>query len=150
MQKFFRELKTVILGPTRRQVIRRQQPKYIRTHYNEHRETARNIVIEKIEYWNKFYGFTFGRISIRAQRTRWGSCSSKSNLNFNYLIVFLPSDLQDYLIVHELCHLQEMNHGAQFWKLVEQTIPDYKNARQKLRAVRVSFQSKTTPVNNLT
>lgn len=98
--------------------------RYDRKHYLLHKESARKLVHEKLEHWNSFYNFTYNKVAIRSQRTRWGSCSSKGNLNFNYKIIFLSPELQDYLIVHELCHLQEMNHGPNFWSLVEKTIPD--------------------------
>jgi predicted metal-dependent hydrolase len=106
--------------------------RYDRKHYLMHKETARTLVNEKLEYWNKFYNFTYHKVAIRSQRTRWGSCSSKGNLNFNYKIIFLSPELQDYLIVHELCHLQEMNHGPNFWALVEKTVPDWKSLSKRI------------------
>lgn len=105
--------------------------------YYRHKEQARMLVHQKLEHWNKFYNFSYQRVAIRNQRTRWGSCSSKGNLNFNYRIVFLPEPLQDYLIVHELCHLQEFNHSRAFWDLVEQTIPEYRKHRLLMKKYRV-------------
>jgi predicted metal-dependent hydrolase len=102
------------------------------THYKERREAARELVEKKLTHWNRYYNFSYNRVSIRNQRSRWGSCSSKGNLNFNYRILFLEEDLQDYLIVHELCHLQEMNHGPKFWRLVEQTIPNARSLQKKM------------------
>jgi predicted metal-dependent hydrolase len=102
------------------------------TRYKEHREAARELVEKKLVHWNRYYNFSYNRVSIRNQRSRWGSCSSKGNLNFNYRILFLEEDLQDYLIVHELCHLQEMNHGPKFWRLVEQTIPNARSLQKKM------------------
>jgi predicted metal-dependent hydrolase len=67
------------------------------------------------------------------QKSRWGSCSRKKNLNFNYKLIQLPLELADYIVVHELCHLQEFNHGQGFWNLVGETIPDYKARRDELR-----------------
>jgi len=106
-----------------------------RAHYAKHKEAARALVHERLVYWNQLYNFTYNRVAIRNTRSRWGSCSSKKNLNFNYRIVFLPSELQDYLIVHELCHLQEMNHAPQFWALVAQQIPDYKERVKALKSL---------------
>ena len=83
--------------------------------------------------WNAHYGFSFGRVAIRDQRSRWGSCSKKGNLNFNYRLLFLPLPLVDLVIVHELCHLKEFNHSSAFWALVEQTIPDLALRRNALR-----------------
>jgi predicted metal-dependent hydrolase len=87
-----------------------------------------------LEHYNQHYQLQYNRVAIRNTRSRWGSCSSKKNLNFNYRILFLEPELQDYLIVHELCHLQEMNHAPQFWTLVAEQIPDYKACVQRLRA----------------
>jgi len=97
------------------------------------KQTALSLVKEKINYFNKSYNFKFSRVSIKIQKKRWGSCSRKGNLNFNYKICDLPSYLADYLIVHELCHLKEMNHSARFWNLVAKTIPDYRQCRRELR-----------------
>lgn len=104
-----------------------------REDYLKHKEAARVLVKRKLEYFNNFYKFDFKRISIRDQRSRWGSCSKAGGLNFNYRIVFLPENLVDYLIVHELCHLKELNHSSDFWRLVEKTIPDYKERRRALK-----------------
>jgi len=97
------------------------------------RAEAAVIARERVEHFNKYYGFSYGRIAIRNQKTRWGSCSSKGNLNFNYRIAELAPELQDYLVVHELCHLKEMNHGPNFWKLVGEQVPEYKRLSATLR-----------------
>lgn len=101
--------------------------------FAKQKEIARKLVHKKLAQWNAVYNFEYKNVSIRNQRTRWGSCSSRKNLSFNFKIVYLPEELQDYLIVHELCHLQEMNHGKKFWDLVGQTIPEYRTLRVKLR-----------------
>lgn len=88
---------------------------------------------EKIAYWNTFYNFKFGRISIKNTKSRWGSCSKKGNLNFNYRIVFLSPHLADYLIVHELCHLGQFDHSPKFWNLVSKTVPDHEKCRAELK-----------------
>lgn len=97
------------------------------------RAAARSIVSERLEHFNQHYGLEYKKVFIKNQKTRWGSCSSKKNLNFNYRIAILPPELQDYLVVHELCHLQEMNHGANFWSLVGEQIPNYRECRNELR-----------------
>ena len=78
-------------------------------------------------------GVTYGRVTVRAQRTRWGSCSSKGNLNFNCLLALVPTEVFDYVMVHELCHLKEMNHSAKFWAEVEKQLPNYKTCRKWLK-----------------
>lgn len=108
--------------------------KYDDEHYREHKNSARKLSVEKVEFWNEKLSFQYNKISVRRARSRWGSCSSKGNLNFNYKILFLPVELQDYLIVHELCHLKEMNHSSRFWKLVEEQIPEYKECERRLRS----------------
>jgi predicted metal-dependent hydrolase len=101
--------------------------------YASSKELARAIINEWLEFINRHYGFTYNRVSIKNQKSCWGSCSLKRNLNFNYKVAFLPEELRNYVIVHELCHLRELNHGRQFWGLVEKTIPNYIALRKKLK-----------------
>ncbi len=105
----------------------------------KYKEVARKLASEKIEYFNRFYDFDFKRISIRNQKTRWGSCSRKGNLNFNYKIALLPERIANYIIVHELCHLGEFNHSQKFWSLVAKTIPDYKDIIREMRGTKKSL-----------
>ena len=84
----------------------------------------------RVRFFAQQIGVRYGRVTIRNQKTRWGSCSSKGNLNFNCLLMLCPPEVRDYVIVHELCHRLEMNHGPRFWAAVEKTLPDY---RQHLR-----------------
>lgn len=104
-----------------------------RDDYLDKKERAIVLVNKKLEQFNHFYGYKYSRISIRNQKTRWGSCSGKRNLNFNYRLVYLPEHLIDYVVVHELCHLEEMNHSKNFWALVSKQIPDYKKCRRELK-----------------
>lgn len=101
--------------------------------FKKNKAKALEMVLEKIIKINQHYKYTYSKISIRNQKTRWGSCSSKKNLSFNYKIVFLTDELVDYIITHELCHLKEMNHGKNFWELIEKTIPNYKELHLKLK-----------------
>ncbi|KKQ40998.1 MAG: hypothetical protein US58_C0007G0009 [Candidatus Magasanikbacteria bacterium GW2011_GWA2_37_8] len=87
-------------------------------HYQEHKEMARILITQKINKLNLVYNFSFVKIAIKNQKRRWGSCSHKGNLNFNYKILFLPDRLAEYIVAHELCHLKQFNHSADFWKLV--------------------------------
>jgi len=118
---------------------RRRAPARSSAHYTTHREHARALVSDRLSYWNQFFKLEYGRVAIRNQTTRWGSCSTRRNLNFNYRIAFLPIELADYVIVHELCHLIEFNHGPQFWAHVERAIPDYAVRKQTLRDVSIAY-----------
>ena len=115
--------------------LRRESPlgTWSREAYLEHKEAARKIAHERAAHFAKAYGVSYGRIAIRNQHSRWGSCSAEGNLNFNYKIALLPQHLTDYIIVHELCHLLELNHSPRFWALVAQTIPDHQAHRRELQ-----------------
>ena len=101
--------------------------------YLQLKETALKLAQEKVAVFNQQYNLTYRRISIRNQKTRWGSCSKAGNLNYNYKIALLPERLSDYIVVHELCHLKEFNHSRRFWDLVAQTLPDYKERRKEIK-----------------
>ncbi len=101
--------------------------------YVRHKEEARAFVQERLAYWNQVYGFSYNRVAIKNTRRLWGSCSRKGNLNFSYTLLFLPRELADYVIVHELCHLKEHNHSRRFWTLVEKMLPDFRVRRTELR-----------------
>lgn len=116
---------------------RRRRSAGNRRDYLKYREVARGIVHERVKHWSTIYNLTIRKITIRNQRTRWGSCSKNGNLNFNYRIAHLPTHLVDYLIVHELCHLKEFNHSKAFWDLVGENIPDFRKLRSELRAVKL-------------
>lgn len=87
---------------------------------------AADVIPEKVAHFAEKIGVDYGRITIRCQKSRWGSCSGKGNLNFNCLLMLVPEDVLDYVIVHELCHRKEMNHSPKFWKEVARILPDYK------------------------
>ncbi|NTW27605.1 MAG: M48 family metallopeptidase [Candidatus Moranbacteria bacterium] len=106
-----------------------------RVEYLKLKEHARAMVARRLEKYAEFYGFEYKGVAIRNQKTRWGSCSSKGNLNFNYKILLLPQRHADYIIVHELCHLKEFNHGKRFWNLVGQTIPEYEKIVKQLKVL---------------
>ncbi|MFA6314811.1 MAG: M48 family metallopeptidase [Candidatus Paceibacterota bacterium] len=103
--------------------------------YVANKQLAREIVTDRVLHFNHHYLLTVGKIAIRNQKSRWGSCSKKGNLNFNYKLVFLSPELRDYVIVHEICHIKEFNHGKQFWELVKETIPNYGELRKQLRKI---------------
>ncbi|MEK7631088.1 MAG: M48 family metallopeptidase [Patescibacteria group bacterium] len=94
---------------------------------------AKALATRRLQHFNQSYGFAYNKIVIRNQKTKWGSCSAKGNLNFNYRIVLLPAELADYIIVHELCHLGELNHSKNFWALVAKTLPNHKELRRAVK-----------------
>lgn len=94
---------------------------------------AHKYIPQRVEYFAPIVGVDYGRISIRNQKTRWGSCSSKGNLNFNCRLMLAPPEVIDYVVVHELCHRKEMNHSKAFWHEVEKVLPDYKQSVRWLK-----------------
>ena len=101
--------------------------------YRTHKGAARALINERITFFNRRYRYSFRNISVRNQKSCWGSCTGKRNLNFNYKILFLPEHVRDYVIVHELCHLKEMNHSKRFWNLVAHTFPYHQALRRELK-----------------
>lgn len=97
------------------------------------KKEARNHLASLTEYWAEKIGVSYGRISIRGQKTRWGSCSSKGNLNYNYLLMLCPDDVIEYVVIHELCHRIYMNHSKRFWEKIEEFCPNYRQARKWLK-----------------
>ncbi len=96
-------------------------------------EKALTVFPERVEHYARLMGVSYGRITIREQKTRWGSCSGKGNLNFNWKLVLVPAEILDYVVVHELAHRKEMNHSRDFWRIVERMMPDYQERRKRLR-----------------
>lgn len=112
-----------------------QIPKANKRDFDKYKREAKLLVLEKLRVFNEHYKSTFGKVTIKNQKSRWGSCSRHKNLNFNYRIIFLPEHLQDYLVVHELCHTKVFNHSRDFWALVEEKIPRATIAEFKKRVV---------------
>jgi len=98
-----------------------------------YRKQARNVLTERVEFFARKHGFKIGKIRVSSARTRWGSCSSKDTLSFTWRLVMAPLEVIDYVVVHELCHLKEMNHSKAFWTRVERILPDYKVHRKWLK-----------------
>jgi predicted metal-dependent hydrolase len=97
------------------------------------KKRARRVFPARAAYYAPLVGVSYSRVTVRSQRTKWGSCSSKGGLNFNCLLLLAPTEVLDYVVVHELCHRLEMNHSARFWAEVERVLPDYAAARKWLR-----------------
>lgn len=96
---------------------------------------ALRLVRDKITKLNAIYNFKHAKVAIKNMNSRWGSCSKQGNLNFNYKMVYLSNELVEYIVAHELCHLKEMNHRINFWKLVATTIPHWKILRKQLKNI---------------
>lgn len=117
---------------------RKKRASSVTPHYQTHKKAARQLIHSRLEYWNQYYNFSYNRVAVRNQRRCWGSCSSLRNLNFSYRLLFLPPHLCDYIIVHELCHLAEMNHGPRFWALVAEVMPEHEVYQKELRQLEKS------------
>ena len=96
------------------------------------KERALSYIPQKVKEFSEIYGFGYNLVRIKNLTSRWGSCSIKRNLTFNIKLMYFGTDVIDYVIVHELCHLQELNHSKKFWNLVEKIIPDYRERKFKL------------------
>ena len=91
------------------------------------------VLPEKVRHFSQTIGVSYGRITIRSQRTRWGSCSARGNLNFNCLLMLCPEAVQDYVVIHELCHRKHLNHSPEFWAEVERHCPHYRIEKKWLK-----------------
>lgn len=114
---------------------RRRRRSTVTQHYLAHKEEARTIILARLQYWSSVTGYQYNKVAIRNQKSRWGSCSESGNLNFSYKLIFLPPSIMDYIIMHELCHTQVLNHSKDFWRLVGVFLPDYKNQIKALRTI---------------
>lgn len=105
----------------------------LQTFDRRYRNSARQIIADRVAFYHQVTGGSYTSITIRDQKTRWGSCSSRGTLSFNYRLVFAPSKVLDYVVVHELCHLTHLNHSKDFWNMVEQIMPDYRLCKRWLK-----------------
>lgn len=105
--------------------------------YADVKQESLRFATQRVEAMNASFGFSYKAIRVRNQKTRWGSCSRRGNLNFNYRILYLPPHLADYIVVHELCHLKEFHHGKKFWDLVARVFPNHQELRKELRGYQV-------------
>lgn len=98
-----------------------------------YKKAAREYIPTRVAFFQKFTGGSYEKITIRDQKTRWGSCSSNGTLSFNYRLMLAPPRILDYVVVHELCHLKHMNHSPAFWQAVEAVLPDYRERKLWLK-----------------
>lgn len=96
-------------------------------------QQAVRVLPDRLRRFAPLVGVDYGRVTVRCQRTKWGSCSARGNLNFNCLLMLCPPEVLDYVVVHELCHRKELNHSPRFWAEVERVMPDYKKHRDWLK-----------------
>ena len=113
--------------------IMAERPSYTDRERAEGRKQAAEVIKARCRYYAPVMGVSYGTVTIREQKTRWGSCSTKGNLNFNWKLVLMPPEILDYVVVHELAHRIQMNHSAAFWVEVGKILPDYKERRQWLK-----------------
>ena len=118
--------------------IRRQnesaEPAFTPEQLRQLAEAARQDLPRRAARFAPLVGVSWGRITIRAQKSRWGSCSTRGNLNFNCLLMLCPEEVRDYVVVHELCHRKEMNHSRRFWQELARVLPEYEKQRQWLKS----------------
>lgn len=112
---------------------KKQLPELSQEKKRQLREAAGEVFLQRCRYFAGLLNVEFNRITIREQKTRWGSCSSSRNLNFNWKLMLAPPEILDYVVVHELCHLKEMNHSPAFWHEVEKVLPDYAQRKKWLK-----------------
>lgn len=117
-------------------IPKKKTAKETKADFEKYKDKALIIAKRKVFKFSKIYNLKYNNISIKNQSTRWGSCSRKGNLNFNYKIALLSDELANYLVVHEVCHLGEFNHSKNFWTLVSKTIPNYLELRKELKGVK--------------
>ncbi len=122
-------------------LIKNQETKIIlprgKKDYLKNKEKARKIITQKTKEICEKTGLRFVKIRIGNQKSRWGSCTKKGTLSFNYKLIYLPEDLREYIIVHEVCHLQELNHSSRFWSLVDEFSPNRKECRKNLKKYKI-------------
>lgn len=101
----------------------------------EYKANLKEHIRDRCHYFAEEMGVDYGSIKINRARTRWGSCNGRGDLNFSITLILLPKELIDYIIVHELAHRREMNHSKKFWKVVADTMPDYKERKEQLKEI---------------
>ncbi len=124
-----------IIENEKRTEERRSYPAFTEDEIKALKARAKQYIPKRVEYWAEIIGVKYNSVSIRAQKTRWGSCSSKGNLNFNCLLMLTDTEAIDYVVIHELCHIKELNHSKRFWLLVETYMPNYKEVQKRIKSM---------------
>ena len=133
IQQFVDSKKTWIEAKLQKIAARPAVPKLTQQDLNTLARQAAEDLSKRASHFAPLVGVSYGRITIRCQRTRWGSCSGKGNLNFNCLLMLSPEKIRDYVVVHELCHRKQMNHSPRFWTEVAAVLPDYSSRKKWLK-----------------
>jgi len=133
IQRFVEEKASWILSHLSKIQDRPRLPFFSESELLELSDRAKRIIPGKVAKFASSMDISYGRITIRKQKSRWGSCSDAGNLNFNCLLMLCPEEVLDYVIIHELCHRKEMNHSPAFWQLVSQFDPEYLLHRRRLK-----------------
>ena len=133
VEAFLREHWDWILKQQEKLAARPREERLSQEELAELKKRARRVFLARTAYFAPLVGVKPGRIAIRSQRTKWGSCSAKGNLNFNCLLLLAPAEVLDYVVVHELCHLLELNHSQRFWAEVKRVLPNWAASRKWLR-----------------
>lgn len=115
------------------QALQKDKSDYEKRLEAPYRQAAKKYIPKRVRFYADILQVDYGKITIRDQKTRWGSCSSNGNLNFNWRLILAPPKVLDYVVIHELCHRKEMNHSTRFWQYVESIMPDYKEQRKWLK-----------------
>ena len=133
IQQFVDSKKTWIEAHLQKITTRPAAPKLTQQELKALAKQAAEDLSKRVARFAPLVGVSWGRITIRCQRTRWGSCSGKGNLNFNCLLMLSPEEVRDYVVVHELCHRKQMNHSPRFWAEVAAILPDYPSRKKWLK-----------------
>lgn len=131
IQKYQEAIERNILFPEPQ--LTNEQLQQLKSLEKRYRQAAKDYIPKRVAYYHQFIAGNYQTVVIRDQKTRWGSCSSRGTLSFNYRLMLAPPAVLDYVIVHELCHLTHMNHSKTFWDAVETILPDYKVHREWLK-----------------
>lgn len=133
MPKGRRDRKGTAMRTQERNGLTAAEAKRLEVLEKRYRDAARTVLESRTAHYQRITGGRYTSVTVRDQKTRWGSCSSRGTLSFNYRLIFAPPAILDYVVVHELCHLTHMNHSEDFWSMVAGVMPEYKEYRRWLR-----------------